>query len=178
MYTRALATTLNFMFCTVHICWLWRQQSQFPVSRCSYLATTNEYCKHLVVSKTGSSAGNEENHFKLDNQEEQYNTPMLTFGVPWNENCNIPPPLPLCGISMVCFNYNTNNTLYLVTMGSAAWLGPHLPSNPLPTIPVLPTGFLQNIHSHSSPYMAYGDTLTTLVLQYHLCCSCQWNSFY
>ena len=31
----------------------------------------------------------------------------------------------------------------LVTTGSAAWLGPHLPSRPLPIIPVRPTGFLQ-----------------------------------
>lgn len=31
---------------------------------------------------------------------------------------------------------------YLVTTGSAAWLGPHRPSRPLPTIPVRPMGFL------------------------------------
>jgi len=36
--------------------------------------------------------------------------------------------------------------VYLVTTGSAAWLGPHLPSNPLPIIPVLPIGFLGNIY--------------------------------
>ena len=39
-------------------------------------------------------------------------------------------------------SYSPN--IYLVTTGSAAWLGPHLPSNPLPTIPVLPTGFLSD----------------------------------
>ena len=38
--------------------------------------------------------------------------------------------------------YPTIRIDYLLTMGSAAWLGPHLPSNPLPIIPVLPTGFL------------------------------------
>ena len=31
---------------------------------------------------------------------------------------------------------------YLVTIGSAAWFGPHLAKVPLPIIPVLPTGFL------------------------------------
>ena len=30
----------------------------------------------------------------------------------------------------------------LVTIGSAAWLGPHRPSKPRPQIPVLPIGFL------------------------------------
>lgn len=34
-------------------------------------------------------------------------------------------------------------TLYLVTMGSAAWLGPHLPSRPRPFRPVLPLGLLE-----------------------------------
>ena len=31
---------------------------------------------------------------------------------------------------------------HLETIGSTAWLGPHLPSNPRPIIPVRPTGFL------------------------------------
>ena len=31
---------------------------------------------------------------------------------------------------------------YLVAMGSAAWLGPNLPSQPLPFMPVRPLGFL------------------------------------
>ena len=35
---------------------------------------------------------------------------------------------------------------YLVTMGSAAWLGPHRPNKPLPFKPVRPQGFL-NVHS-------------------------------
>ena len=30
---------------------------------------------------------------------------------------------------------------YRVTIGSAAWLGPHFPSSPRPEIPVLPQGF-------------------------------------
>jgi len=36
---------------------------------------------------------------------------------------------------------------HLVTIGSAAWLGPHLPNVPLPLRPVLPTGFLKNTGS-------------------------------
>ena len=32
---------------------------------------------------------------------------------------------------------------YLVTIGSAAWFGPHLPNVPLKHTPVLPTGFLK-----------------------------------
>lgn len=34
---------------------------------------------------------------------------------------------------------------YLVTMGSAAWLGPHRPSKPLPLNPVRPWGFLKGM---------------------------------
>ena len=32
---------------------------------------------------------------------------------------------------------------YLVTMGSAAWFGPHRPKYPRPRMPVRPTGFLK-----------------------------------
>ena len=40
---------------------------------------------------------------------------------------------------------NYNLLLDLDTIGSAAWLGPHLPNKPRPKIPVLPTGLLSKV---------------------------------
>lgn len=42
-------------------------------------------------------------------------------------------------------NTSHAGTPYLVTIGSAAWLGPHLPRRPRPVRPVLPLGLLKEV---------------------------------
>ena len=70
-----------------------------------------------------------------------------------------------------------NHHTYLVTTGSAAWLGPHLPRSPLPIIPVLPTGFLWGkriaisydwARNSISIQINQCKTLSILQLHYHI----------
>lgn len=48
-------------------------------------------------------------------------------------------------LSTILLKNKHKNVFNLVTIGSAAWLGPHRPRRPLPLIPVRPTGFLHHI---------------------------------
>ena len=66
-------------------------------------------------------------------------------------------------------NYTVTNcsesilSCYLVTIGSAAWLGPHLPSKPLPLRPVLPTGLRGNNSSLLNEYSPIKLCLSTFL---------------
>ena len=75
-----------------------------------------------------------------------------------------------------CMGYSVGTLLTLliqtnlVTIGSAAWFGPHLAKVPLPVIPVLPTGFLLK---HK-----FGHRINFTIFKTQTCCNLNFLRFY